>query len=130
MKKYQLTGLLLVSLLLTGVLTTTAQIRINVPKIGQPKATPSPASSPSTLNAPATQNPTNGTTGSAQPPTAGDNAQLLKTTLDIRCDTENHYWKLPTESNYTSWIPMLKFKVRYAGAAKLRLMAEYFTPDG
>ena len=55
---------------------------------------------------------------------------MLKTTLDIRCDTEARYWKMPGESNYTSWVPQVRFDVLYSGATKLRLMAEYFTPDG
>lgn len=43
---------------------------------------------------------------------------------------ENRYWKLPSESNYTSWIPQVRFKVFYKGSVKLRYLAEYFTPDG
>jgi hypothetical protein len=111
-------------------LTTFGQI-IKLPKLGGPKPTPSPISGPivGPVQTPVNSGNNNGP-GSAQPATASDTPQLLKTTLDIRCDTENHYWKLPAESNYTSWIPQLKFKVRYAGAAKLRIMAEYFTPDG
>ncbi len=102
-----------------------AQI-IKLPRLG-PQPTPSP-----TGPAKVPTNPTNnsGPTGSAQPPSAGDTPQILKTSLDIRCDTEARYWKMPGESNYTSWIPQLRFKVRYAGAEKLRLAAEYFTPDG
>lgn len=102
-----------------------------IPQIG-PKSTPKPVSTP-TMGGPV-QTPNNsgnnGAPSNAQPPTATDNPVLLKTTLDVRCDTENRYWKMPAESNYTSWIPQLKFKVRYAGATKLRLLAEYFTPDG
>ncbi len=133
MKNYRSASILSLVLGFVFVTAAAAQINIKIPRIGQPKATPSPSSTPMTPSNPVGQPPvssTNGSTGTAQPPTAGDNPQLLKTTLDVRCDTENHYWKLPTESNYTSWIPMLKFKVRYAGATKLRLMAEYFTPDG
>ncbi|MEQ1642310.1 MAG: hypothetical protein ABL959_02565 [Pyrinomonadaceae bacterium] len=104
---------------------------IKLPKIG-PKATPAPSSSPSVGPVQAPSNPGNmgGPTGSAQPPAATDKPQLLRTTLDVRCDTEARYWKMPGESNYTSWIPQVKFKVLYTGAEKLRLMAEYFTPDG
>lgn len=112
-----------------GGMYASAQI-IRLPKIG-PTSTPKPAATPPQNNPTQPSVPaSNGNAGTAQPPQATDAPVLLKTTLDIRCDTENRYWKLPNESNYTSWIPMLKFKVRYSGAAKLRLMAEYFTPDG
>lgn len=101
---------------------------IKMPRLG-PKPTPAPIGSPvGPVQTPVDRG--NNGPATAQPPAAGDSPQILKTTLDVRCDTENHYWKLPNESNYTSWIPQLKFKVRYAGATKLRLMAEYFTPDG
>lgn len=120
----------LVCVLAFSAISVSGQI-FKLPQLG-PKPTPKPVSTP-TMGGPV-QTPNNSGNNSgpsnAQPPTATENPVLLKTTLDIRCDTENRYWKMPTESNYTSWIPQLKFKVRYAGATKLRLMAEYFTPDG
>ncbi|MBK7392617.1 MAG: hypothetical protein IPI64_04845 [Chloracidobacterium sp.] len=120
----------LVCVLSFSAISVSGQI-FKLPQLG-PKPTPKPVSTP-TMGGPV-QTPNNSGNNSgpsnAQPPTATENPVLLKTTLDIRCDTENRYWKMPTESNYTSWIPQLKFKVRYAGATKLRLMAEYFTPDG
>lgn len=109
--------------------STSGQI-FKIPPIG-PKATPTPKVSPT--NGPP-QTPinqgNNGSAGTAQPPAGSDKPLMLATTLDVRCDTENRYWKMPGESNYTSWIPMVKFKVLYTGAEKLRLMAEYFLPDG
>lgn len=110
--------------------TASGQIRIGLPSIG-PKATPSPSKSPTgPVQVPTNPGNNNGPTGSAQPPAGSETPLLLKASLDVRCDTEARYWKMPTESNYTSWIPQLKFKVRYTGATKVRLMAEYFTPDG
>lgn len=63
-------------------------------------------------------------------PQATDVPVLLRSTLDIRTDLSNKYWKLPNESNYTSWIPEVRFKVFYKGATRLRYKAEYFLPDG
>ena len=63
-------------------------------------------------------------------PVANETPVFLKTTLDVRLDMENRYWKLPTESNYTSWIPQVRFKVFYKSNVKLRYLVEYFTPDG
>ncbi len=108
-----------------------AQITLKLPGLG-PKATPSPSSSPvlGPAKVPANSGNSNGGAGTAQPPSGSETPLFLKTTLDVRCDTEARYWKMPGESNYTSWIPQVKFKVRYTGATKLRLVAEYFTPDG
>lgn len=63
-------------------------------------------------------------------PQATETPVLMRTTLDIRADLSNNYWKVPKESNYTSWIPEVKFKVFYKGNTRLRLQAEYFLPDG
>lgn len=63
-------------------------------------------------------------------PQATDVPVLLRSTLEIRADLSNKYWKLPNESNYTSWIPEVRFKVFYKGATRLRYKAEYFLPDG
>lgn len=110
-------------------INATAQI-FKLPPLG-PKPTPTPRVGPTNAQpqTPVNQG-NNGATGSAQPPQGSDKPLLLATTLDVRCDTEARYWKMPNESNYTSWIPMVKFKVVYSGAEKLRLMAEYSTPDG
>ncbi len=115
-----------ISIVLVLTSAAAAQI-IKLPKLG-PKASPSPASTPTIGTNKGPILPTNN--GSAQPPQATDKPALLKTSLDIRCDTEARYWKMPGESNYTSWIPQVRFKVLYAGTVKLRLNAEYFTPDG
>ena len=119
-----------------------AQFNIKVPKLGQPKPSPSPPAQPQRSGsvaqpqAPMANAASPVSTADANKPAtsrypkAGENPLLLKTTLDIRCDTENRYWKMPNESNYTSWVPQVRFKVLYAGATKLRLMVEYFNPDG
>ncbi len=115
-----------ISLVLFLSCIASAQI-IKLPPLG-PRPTPKPVSTPTIGPNQGPLGPTNN--GSARPPQATDKPELLKTSLDIRCDTWAKYWKLPNESNYTSWVPQVKFKVLYAGTAKLRLTAEYFTPDG
>lgn len=129
------TGYFVFCLLICTVFTlpASAQFPIKLPKIGQPKPTPAPTA-PTNASNPAgsvDQRVTApGTTGTLPSPGATDSPVMLKTTLDIRADTEARYWKMPGESNYTSWVPQVRFNVLYNGAAKLRLMAEYFTPDG
>ena len=110
-----------------NTITVASQFQIKIPKIGQPRATPSPTA-PQPVSV--TTKSDNAVVGPAEQAVAFGNPVLLKTTLDVRCDTEQRYWKLPNESNYTSWIPQVRFKVLYTGETKLRHMAEYFTPDG
>jgi hypothetical protein len=103
------------------------------PKIGQPKPTPTPKVSTNPNNNSTNNNSNsnnNSSTDLQQKPMANETPVFLKTTLDVRCDMENRYWKLPNESNYTSWIPQVKFKVFYKSNVQLRYLAEYFTPDG
>ncbi|MBK6749193.1 MAG: hypothetical protein IPG67_04095 [Acidobacteria bacterium] len=108
--------------------SASAQI-FKLPTIG-PKPSPTPRASPTNAPQPPINHGSNGSMGTAQTPQGSEKPLLLATTLDIRCDTEARYWKMPGESSYTSWIPMVKFRVVYTGAEKLRLMAEYSTPDG
>lgn len=110
------------------------QITIKIPKINQPKATPTPSNEPTqrqpqTPNTPSTPNDRAGG-GDFSKPVPNETPVFLKTTLDVRTDLENRYWKLPNESNYTSWIPEVRFKVFYKSNVRPRFQAEYFTPDG
>lgn len=139
-------------IILTASFSAFGQINIRIPKVGQPKSTPTPAPKPNTstnntstdtgkatkTEAPITNNGASNSSGNPSvssdnlksKPEASDNPVLLKTTLDVRADLQNRYWKVPTESNYTSWIPQVRFKVFYKGDIRLRYSAEYFTPDG
>ena len=130
----KLTFLLTISLF--AVLTSPAQFTLKNLKIGQPKPSPSPVvpqiasvsqpgpravqanSASSAQSAPAA--------ASVRTSKATENPVVLKTTLDIRCDTEARYWKL-RESNYTSWCRRLG-SCPVCGNRKLRLMVEYFNP--
>lgn len=111
------------------VVAASAQIKINLPKVG-PKPTPTPQATPSTPNGPTTP-PTTGTSEYPLKPVPNENAVFWRTTLDIRCDTIDTYWKMgENKYNFTSWVPQVKFKVFYKGAEKLRYKADYFLPSG
>jgi hypothetical protein len=58
-----------------------------------------------------------------------DKPSFLADTLDIRTETQDYYWKLLKETNYTSWIPRVQFEVIYAGSTRLRYKAEYFLQE-
>lgn len=121
-------------LTVVAMTSVNGQINIRIPKINQPKATPTPSNEPERRapQTPPTPRTTNDRAGGGDfsKPIANDTPVFLKTTLDVRADLENRYWKFPNESNYTSWIPQVRFKVFYSGNTRLRFQAEYFTPDG
>jgi hypothetical protein len=115
-----------------------------IPKPNQPKPQPTPTTSaqPVPTNDDPSAQPRQDTGNTTKPaavtggeayakkPVATDTPLFLAETLEIRCDTQDYYWKLPKESNYTSWTPSLRFNAIYDGSARLRYKADYFTPDG
>lgn len=123
---------LIILIILTATFTAFGQINIKIPKIGQPKATPTPTTPTNANNqvSTSTNNQKVSTENIKTRPEANENPVLLKTTLDVRADLNNRYWKMPTESNFTSWIPQVRFKVFYKSDVRLRYKADYFTPDG
>jgi hypothetical protein len=113
-----------------------------IPKPTQPKPQPTPSAQPAPTNDAHPGQPrqdagditqsvaATGGEGYAKKPVATDVPLFLADTLEIRADTQDYYWKLPKESNYTSWTPSLRFNVIYDGSARLRYKADYFMPDG
>lgn len=126
-----------------------AQIRINIPRL--PKASPTPeakpAATPSSSAPRATEQPGNDRMAptSTEPvksigptelpaymtkPVGTDKPFVLKETMSIRADTNQRFWKMPNESNFTSWVPQISFRIRYESGMRTRLVAEYFNADG
>lgn len=137
--------------------STSAQIRINIPGIPKPKATPTPtpAATPTPTPTPASATPSvpaNGgrpatgtqmqvtdSSSSAKaanapkwmvPPAWNDQLAIIRETIDVQLDINETYWKAPNEYNYSSWYPLVKFKVAYKGTLAPRLQVEWFNPDG
>src|SRR2546423_350574 len=81
--------------------------KIKIPKPGQIKPTPTPDEDSGTTTTPdvrgSTRSPGGGPYATRFTPT--DTPLFLAETLEIRTDTQDYYWKLPKESNYTSWTP-------------------------
>lgn len=117
-----------------------------IPKPNQPKPQPTPSAQPTpsedatpaerpgqpdtrATTKPTAAAATGGEVFAKQPQPTGT-LQFLVETLEIRTDTQDYYWKLPKESNYTSWTPSLRFNALYGGSMRLRLKADYFMPDG
>ena len=55
---------------------------------------------------------------------------FLKDTVEIKTLTRDSYWKVPNESDYTSWLPQVAFHIFYDDSVRLRYRAEWFNPDG
>ncbi len=55
---------------------------------------------------------------------------LLKNSMYVQAKAHNEYWKMPNLSNYSSWIPMIKFDQFYNNDKQLNYTVEYFKPDG
>jgi hypothetical protein len=126
-----------------GLQTVSAQFPKlpKIPKPSQPKPQPTPTETteptPSSETAqpqPESRNTTQQGPSSGGPyakkPEPPDTPMLLAETLEIRTETWDYYWKAPGQSSYTSWVPRVRFEVKYAGSIRLRFKADYFMPDG
>jgi hypothetical protein len=59
-----------------------------------------------------------------------DKPVLLRDTVEIRVKTENHYWKVPNDNYFTSWIPQIGFEVFVEYGTRTRYTVEWFNSDG
>jgi len=140
MKKFSLLIFSFFIIAALGLQTASAQL-IKIPKIPKPKPQPTPTETaqpaPSTDAQPA-QPESHSTAGTAmgtnevyaKVPEPPQSPLLLAETLEVRTDTQDYYWKMPKESEYTSWLPHIRFNVDYGGGSRLRYKADYFMPDG
>lgn len=55
---------------------------------------------------------------------------LLKNSIYVQARTHNEYWKAPGQSNYSSWVPMIRFNQFYNNDKRINYLVEYFNPDG
>lgn len=55
---------------------------------------------------------------------------LLKNSIYVQAQTHNEYWKAPGQSNYSSWVPLIRFDHFYNNEKRLNYTVEYFNPDG
>ena len=106
------------------------------PKTEQPKSegNSSPQNQPNQDSSNQNQNRTAQKTGGGHErikriePTA--TPMFMKDTLEVKIQSDNHYWKAPHQNDYTSWVPQISFKVFFDGNTKLRYSAEWINPDG
>jgi hypothetical protein len=55
---------------------------------------------------------------------------LVKDSVYLQAKTHDSYWKIPNQSNYSSWVPTLRFDLFYNNSKDINLVAEYSNPDG
>src|ERR1700720_86355 len=137
-KTASLTIVLLIGILF-GSHSASAQLpKIEIPK---PKAEPSPTSQPTTSDSRPTEvTPESDRRGGQPNATAAKKIYvdlhsnstplLVKDSVYIQAKTHDSYWKLPNQSNYSSWAPTLRFALFYDNSKDLNLVAEYSNPDG
>ena len=122
-------NLVIISMFLTvfalGAVTVPAQITIKIPKIK--------TNNPETTNNVKTDNNNVKTTGRDQiyPLQLPTNVPVfLKNSVDVETVVHDEYWKAPGQSNYSSWVPKLRFSQYYNEEKVLNYSVEYTNPDG
>jgi hypothetical protein len=55
---------------------------------------------------------------------------LLRHTVYLQTEMTRTFWKLPKESDYTSWVPKMRFSIYYDWKKPVNYTAEYYNPDG
>lgn len=56
--------------------------------------------------------------------------QLIKSSIYVQAKTHNEYWKMKGQSNYSSWVPLIRFNQFYNEEKQLNYSVDYFNPDG
>ncbi len=55
---------------------------------------------------------------------------LMKNSIYVQAKTHDEYWKMKGQSNYSSWVPLIRFSHFYNNDKPLKYTVEYFNPDG
>jgi hypothetical protein len=67
------------------------------------------------------------------PELAPNAPRFIPDSISIKASTASTYWKMPKQSDYTSWIPTVRFNIFYnvqSRTSSLAYTAEYTNPDG
>ena len=124
---YKAAILIAVATIHLSVSQSFSQITINLPKmpkIDKPKIEPDKKVESGKVQ----QNIGGKNLYSAMEPTS--TPILLKNSIYVQAKTHNEYWKAPGQSNYSSWVPMIRFSQFYNNDKRINYVVEYFNPDG
>jgi hypothetical protein len=128
MKKNLITMLALLFVFGLGAKTVISQFTIKIPKI--PK-----------IDKPKTVNPSPSDAPERKPSKSGADAVykndrptavpvFLKNSIYIQAVTHNEYWKMKGQSNFSSWVPAIRFGLFYNNEKPIDYVVEYSGPDG
>ncbi|HMO81384.1 MAG TPA: hypothetical protein PKD24_11395 [Pyrinomonadaceae bacterium] len=126
--KYTLLFVIVAAAMLTQ--NVAAQFPRTLPRVPDPRATPS---NPNPETKPETGRNGGGDRGTThlypnQRPT--NDPILVKTSIYMEARAHDRYWKVPNESNHSSWVPVLRFAQFFDNSRKLNYVVEYSNPDG
>lgn len=127
---------LLITILFCLQQATNAQFPLKIPKIKTEKPkTDQPRDDKTNPNSDLPRNPkqTNAQNGSANiysNTLPNSTPVLLKNTVYVQAVTHNEYWKQPNVSNFSSWVPTIRFSHFFNNEKSLNYKVEFFNPDG
>jgi hypothetical protein len=55
---------------------------------------------------------------------------FIKHSVYVQARMASTYWKMPKQSDYTSWVPTVRFGIFYDWKKEVSYAAEYYNPDG
>jgi type VI protein secretion system component Hcp len=55
---------------------------------------------------------------------------FMKNSIHVSTVVHNEYWKMKGQSNFSSWVPKMRFQNFYNNEKELNYGVEYFNPDG
>ncbi|HEX6279710.1 MAG TPA: hypothetical protein VFZ49_06790 [Pyrinomonadaceae bacterium] len=55
---------------------------------------------------------------------------FIKSSVYVQAKTHNEYWKMKGQSNYSSWVPLIRFNQFYNEEKQLNYSVDYVNPDG
>lgn len=55
---------------------------------------------------------------------------LMKNTIYVQAKSQDEYWKMKGQRNFSSWVPQIRFSQYYNEEKTLNYTVEYFNPDG
>ncbi len=138
MKKNLILMFVLTTIFAIGFNKVSAQFTIKVPKIpkvekpktDQPKTDQPISDDKSSSQTTPTTSVKSGSNRIYENQRPNSTPVFLKNTLYVKTQVHDEYWKAPNESNFSSWVPLIRFSQFYNNEKSLNYTVEYFNSDG
>lgn len=118
--------ILLIDVVFGMLVETSAQFPIKLPKVSVEKPKSDEKSAPP-------ENVTARSGGKIEqlwPVRPNSTPRFLRDTIEIKIQSDSHYWKFPKQDYYTSWVPIVSFDLFFDNSVRMRYTAEWSNPDG